>query len=407
MSILGVRHIVKEKSLDTVELKRLESVPTMRTNEREPELHAQLIDSKTGLRAFVVADHLVGGKAMGGTRISAAASLEEAKGLARRMSLKLALAGVRIGGAKGAVVLDSKVQGEARERVLASFGRLAGPLLRGGVYLGTDLGCTYAERAFFHRHGQYAVEQQVALPCDWATLWHHCSDVTGLGVAHASAVAADLLDLGAMQRRVVIQGFGEVGQAAARHAERRGLRIVAVADIHGTVFAEGGLPLDAMLAITSERGEIDRTRLPAGVLASDQPEAWLDIDAEVLIPAAVASAVHAGNVHRVRAKIVAEGANSPLTPEAIAHLASERRFVVPDIVANAGGAIGCGLALLGAIPTGATPTEAAAWLFDQTTTRVSANTKVVYEQSRAEMVSTHMVAEHLAERRLADLLAQS
>lgn len=379
----------------------------MPANDREPELQAELIDSKTGLRAFVVADHLVSGQAMGGTRISADVTLEEAKGLARRMSLKLALAGVRIGGSKGAVVLDSKVQGEARERVLASFGRLAGPLLRGGVYLGTDLGCTYAERAFFHRHGQYAVEDHVALPCDWATLWRHCSDVTGLGVAHASAVAADLLDLGERRRRVVIQGFGEVGQAAARHGERLGLRIVAVADIHGTVFAEDGLPLEEMFAITSERGEIDRTRLPAGVQATDRPEAWLDIDAEVLIPAAVAKAVHAGNVHRVRARIVAEGANSPLTPEAIAHLANERRFVVPDIVANAGGAIGCGLALLGEIPTGTTPAEAAAWLFDQTATRVSANTKVVYEQSQAEKLSTHQIAERLAARRLAEFFALS
>jgi glutamate dehydrogenase (NAD(P)+) len=379
----------------------------MNVDEREPELRAQLIDAKTGLRAFVVADHLVDGKAMGGTRMSADVTLDEAKGLARRMSLKLALAGVRIGGAKGAVVLGPEVQGADRERMLASFGRLAGPLLRGGVYLGTDLGCTYAERAFFHHHGHYAVEQQVSLPCDWATLWQHCSDVTGLGVAHASAIAADLLGLGAKQRRVVIQGFGEVGQAAARHAERLGLRVVAVADVHGTVLAEGGLPLEAVLGITSERGEIDRTRLPSGVHASDRPEAWLDIDAEVLIPAAVASAVHAGNVGRVRARIVAEGANSPLTPEAITHLAGERCLVVPDIVANAGGAIGCGLALLGAIPTGTTPADAAAWLFEQTATRIGANTKIVCEQARAERMAPHRVAEQLAGRRLAELRARS
>jgi glutamate dehydrogenase (NAD(P)+) len=379
----------------------------MRTNEHEPELQTQLIDPQTGLQAFVVADHLVGGKAMGGTRISAGVTLEEARGLARRMSLKLALAGVRIGGAKGAIVLDPKIQGEARERVLASFGRLAGPLLRGGVYLGTDLGCTYAERSFFHRHAEYAVEEQVPLPCDWATLWQHCSDVTGLGVAHACAVAAELLELGAKRRRVVIQGFGEVGQAAARHAERLGLRVVAVADIHGTVSAEGGLPLDALLAITNERGEIDRTQLPSGVRASYQQEAWLDIDAEVLVPAAVANAVHSGNVHRVRAQIVVEGANSPLTPEAIAYLAGERRLVVPDIVANAGGAIGCGLALLGAIPAGTTPEGAAAWLFDQTITRVSANTRVVCEQARAEKAASHLVAERLAERRRSELFARS
>jgi glutamate dehydrogenase (NAD(P)+) len=379
----------------------------MRTNEHEPELQTQLIDSKTGLRAFVVADHLAGGKAMGGTRISAGVTLEEARGLARRMSLKLALAGVRIGGAKGAIVLDPKVQGEERQRVLASFGQLAGPLLRGGVYMGTDLGCTYADRAFFHRHAEYAVEKQVSLPCDWATLWQHCSDVTGLGVAHASAVATELLDLGAKRRRVVIQGFGEVGQAAARHAERFGLRVVAVADIHGTVSAEDGLPLDSLLAITNEHGEIDRSRLPSGVRASNQPDAWLDIDAEVLIPAAVANSVHSGNVQRVRAQIVVEGANSPLTPEAIAYLAGERRLVVPDIVANAGGAIGCGLALLGAIPAGSTPEGAAAWLFEQTVTRVGANTRVVYEQARAEKAATHQIAQQVAERRLSELFARS
>jgi glutamate dehydrogenase (NAD(P)+) len=373
----------------------------MSTGEREPELQAQLADPKTGLRAFVVADRLVGGKAMGGTRIAAGVTLEEVRGLARRMSLKLALAEVKIGGAKGAVVLPSDVRGEARERALAAFGRLAGPLLRGGVYLGTDMGCTYADRAFFHRHADYAAERQVPLAYDWATLWEHCSDVTGLGVAHACAAAADLLDLGAAQRRLVIQGFGEVGQAAARHAERLGLRTVAVADVNGTVFAEGGLPLEALLAITNERGEIDRGRLPPGVQASSKPEAWLDVDAEVLIPAAAASAVHAGNVGRVRAKIIGEGANVPLTPEAIDHLAREHRFVVPDIVANAGGAIGCGLALLGAIPAGASPAEAAEWLFDQTATRVRANTKAVYEQALAEQAPTHVVAERLAERRLA------
>lgn len=379
----------------------------MRTHGHEPELQAQLTDPRTGLRAFVVADHLVGGKAMGGTRISAGVSLEEVRGLARRMSLKLALAGVRIGGAKGAIVLDPKVQGEARERVLASFGRLAGPLLRGGVYMGTDLGCTYPERAFIHRHGQYSVEQQVSLPCDWATLWQHCSDVTGLGVAHAGVVAADLLELGAKQRRVVIQGFGEVGQAAARHGERFGLRVVAVADIHGTVAAEEGLPLDALLAITNERGEIDRTRLPPGVRALNHPEAWLDVDAEVLMPSAVANAVHAGNVQRVRARIVVEGANSPVTPEALARLTGERRLVVPDIVANAGGAIGCGLALLGAIPAGTTPEGAASWLFEQTVTRVGANTREVCQQARLEKAPTHQLAEQLAEHRLSELLART
>ncbi|HEU4537366.1 MAG TPA: Glu/Leu/Phe/Val dehydrogenase dimerization domain-containing protein [Polyangiaceae bacterium] len=360
-----------------------------------------MIDSKTGLRAFVVADRLVGGKAMGGTRMAVGVTLEEVRGLARRMSLKLALAEVKIGGAKGAVVLDPKVQGEARERLLATFGRLAGPLLRGGVYLGTDLGCTYADRALFHRHAHYAVERQVPLPYDWATLWQHCSDVTGLGVAHACAAAADLLDLGAKRRRLVIQGFGEVGQAAARHGERLGLRTVAVADVHGTVFAEGGLPLDALLAVTDERGEIDRARLPPGVHATQKADAWLDVEAEVLVPAAAAGAVHAGNVGRVRAQIIAEGANVPLTPEALEHLTRERRLVVPDIVANAGGAIGCGLALLGAIPAEATPAEAAQWLFDQTAARVRANTKVVCEQARAEAVPTHAVAERLAERRLA------
>ena len=138
---------------------------------RPPALTATLTDPATGTTGFIVADSLVGGRAMGGTRIAQGVTLDEAAGLAHRMSLKLALAEVDIGGAKGAVVLDPGLRGSARRAALAGFGRQAVPLLRGGVYIGTDLGCSYQDRALIHRSAGYRVRDQApSLPCSWHEL---------------------------------------------------------------------------------------------------------------------------------------------------------------------------------------------------------------------------------------------
>ena len=373
---------------------------------KEPALQVTLFDAETGTRGFIVANRLVGGRAMGGTRIATNVTLEEVRALSRRMTLKLALAGVDIGGAKAGIELPAGLSPEARREALRRFAVLARPVLHGGVYIGTDLGCSYEDRQFIHDSAGYAVEQQVPnLPCTWDELWRHCRDVTGLGVAHASAEAADLLGLGPAARRVSVQGFGEVGQAAARWAEQLGLTVVAVADRHGTVRAPAGLPVAELAAITDPYGNIDRARLPPHVEACEG-DAWLDTDAEILILAAVANALHERNVDRARARIVVEGANEPTSPAAVEILTRRGVCVVPDIIANAGGAIACGLSLRGELPAGSTPASASEWLFRETAERVRANVRASYAAAQGR-AALHPIADARAEAEVTAMMARA
>jgi glutamate dehydrogenase (NAD(P)+) len=367
-----------------------------------PTLQVEVFDPETGTRGFVVANRLVGGRAMGGTRIASAVSLDEVKSLARRMSLKLALADVDIGGAKGGIELPAALSPEQRRLALRRFAELIRPVLHGGVYIGTDLGCSYEDRQYIHDCAGYSVRDQVpSLPCSWDELWQHCRDVTGLGVAHAAHAAAALVLPHQKTVRVSVQGFGEVGQAAARYAQALGLVVVAVADRHGTLHAAGGLPIDALAAITDTYGNIDRARLPAGV-ESSEGDAWIDVDAEILILAAVANSIHERNVDRVRARIVVEGANEPTSPAAIEILTRRGVCVVPDIIANAGGAIACGLALRADLPAGLDAVGASAWLFQETERRVRANVEAAYTASEGTR-SLHPIAVGLAEAKLAQM----
>ena len=369
-----------------------------------PALRATLVDPVSGTTGFIVAANLVEGRAMGGTRIASGVTLEEVSDLAYRMSLKLALAEVAIGGAKGAIVLDPGLEGGARQEAIAAFGRRAAPLLRGGVYVGTDLGCSYEDRALIHRSAGYEVRDHApSLPCSWADLWRECRDVTGLGVGVACRVAADVLRLPRNRQRMVVQGFGEVGRAAARAAEARGFKIVAVADKHGTVLSPDGLAVAELCAATDAYGTIDPRRLPRGARHSAVPDAWLGVSADVLVLAATRDAITVRNQLDVSAPLVVEGANQPTSPAAIEALHARGVVVIPDIVANAGGAIGCGLALRDEIPRGLDVGQATDWLFRQTTQRIGRNLETVVERGRRRGHPLHDVAYELAAERLARL----
>lgn len=370
-----------------------------------PQLHATLEDQETGVRAFVVADRFRGGLAMGGTRVIPSVTLDEVKDLARCMTLKLALSGVGLGGAKAGVILPPGGSPEDRRRHLAAFGRLVAPLMQGGVYLGTDLGISYLERDFFHECAGFSIPSLVpTLPCTWGELWAHCGGVTGCGVAHAGALAADLLSLPDHRRQAVIQGFGEVGQGTARFFRDLGIPTIAVADAQGTVRAKAGaLPVEAMCEIVDARGIMDRDRLPAGTEIVEGPEAWLDIDAGILVLAAVADSIREDNVARVKADLVVEGANMPVTSGAAQQLGRRGVGLVPDIIANAGGAIACGLALQGTIASDASAEQAAQWLFDEVARRVRDNTRAICENPETSEIGAHQLARRLAVHKIAEL----
>jgi glutamate dehydrogenase (NAD(P)+) len=135
---------------------------------------------------------------------------------------------------------------------------------------------------------------------------------------------------------VAIQGFGKVGGSAARFFAEAGLKVVAVSDQYGAIYRQTGLDVHALQRYVGETGSV--TGFPASERL-DCPSDLLLLDLDLLVPAATEGVVHAGNAPDVRARLIVEGANGPVTREADTILADSNTLVVPDILANAGGVV--------------------------------------------------------------------
>jgi len=159
--------------------------------------------------------------------------------------------------------------------------------------------------------------------------------VGGYGVAAAAAAAVEQRGGKLAGMRASIQGFGAMGGSSARYLQELGVKVVAIADVKGTVANPEGLDVERLLATRTALGDIDRGVLREGDRQLDR-DAWLEADAEILVPAAIADAVTEENQGRVRAKFVVEAANIPTTEGAQAALRGRGVTVVPDFVANGG-----------------------------------------------------------------------
>ncbi|MFK4088342.1 Glu/Leu/Phe/Val dehydrogenase dimerization domain-containing protein [Kribbella sp. NPDC020789] len=349
------------------------------TEQDKPALTVHLNGAGGDLTGWVVIDSLYDGLAMGGTRMTPGVTEAEVAGLARDMTHKFTLAGLPIGGAKAGIVSD----GSDRETTFRTFGRTVKPLLHGGIHLGIDMGVTPADRAIFFAEAKYDPRYRLGapdMPIDWRTYYEPLIDCTGHGVGVAALTALEANGRG--QARVVVQGFGAVGRAVARFLEARGHVIVGVADIDGTISADR-LPVDDLVAITDEFGRIDRTRLPAGVTVSNGPDAWLDVDADLLILAAQKRALNDENVHRLRAELVVEGANIASTSEAQEKARAAGAVLVPGVIANIGGAASAALAVTRVVPFDLEAEARKAWVFDWVGNRVKLNTQALLEIAKA------------------------
>ncbi|MGJ7419089.1 Glu/Leu/Phe/Val dehydrogenase dimerization domain-containing protein [Streptomyces cinereoruber] len=347
---------------------------------QDPAFVVSLNGSGGSLRGWVVVDSLHDGLAMGGTRMTPGVTEEEVAGLARDMTHKFTLAGLPIGGAKAGIVSD----GSDREQTFRTFGRTVKPLLHGGIHLGIDMGVTPADRAVFFEEAGYDPRYRLGapdMPIDWRTYYEPLIDCTGHGVGVGAVTALEAS--GHQGRaRVVIQGFGAVGRAVAHFLEDRGHTVVGVADVQGTISADR-LPVAELVAITDEFGRIDRSRLPADVTVSDEPDAWLDVEADLLILAAQKHAINAENAHRVRAGLVVEGGNLSSSAEAKEKVRASGTVLVPGVIANIGGAASAALAVTRVVPFDLAADARKAWVFDWVGDCVRRNTRDLLEIAAA------------------------
>jgi glutamate dehydrogenase (NAD(P)+) len=158
-------------------------------------------------------------------------------------------------------------------------------------------------------------------------------DATGRGVFVAARAAAARLGLPIEGCRVAVQGFGNVGEAAARIFHEAGAKIVAIQDVPATLYNPAGIDPNHLRKHLNEGGRLADCPGATEIMSSD----FWGLDCDILVPAAVEGQITAENAPRIRAKMVVEGANGPTTPAADAILHERDVLVVPDVLANAGG----------------------------------------------------------------------
>jgi glutamate dehydrogenase (NAD(P)+) len=315
----------------------------------EPRLRVIWTDPVTGRRGYAVIDRRVNGLAGGGTRMRAGVTLEEVERLARTMSYKNGAFNLPGGGAKGGLDIDP-ADPEARG-MLSRYVRAMRPLYRSGWGTAEDLGVTqelltevFAEQgvgmtvqAMLDRSGdadaaRRRISDALAIDVDGIGL---ADCIGGYGVAQAAAAAAQHLGVDIRGMRAVVQGFGSMGGSTARYLERLGARVVGVADAKGLVANPGGLAVEELLRSRTPFAEIDRAALrPADREAARDD--WLRVEAEILVPAAIADVITVDNAEAVGARMVVEAANIPTTTGAQRRLHERGVVVIPDYVANGG-----------------------------------------------------------------------
>ena len=334
-----------------------------------------------GLAATVVLDNLACGPAIGGLRMAPDVTTAECARLARAMTLKNAAAGLPHGGGKSVLRADPRMSEADKERLIRAFA--AALRHEHGYIIGPDMGTDETCMAWIHDE----IGRATGLPRALGGIPLDQIGATGWGVCHATEVALTRLGRPLAGARLVVQGFGAVGRHAARFLSARGAKLVAVADSAGAIYQPDGIELDRLLAIKAHGGSV--VAYPGARIID--AEALIGVDCDVWIPAARPDAIHAGNVDRVRAALVVQGANIPVTADAERSLHARGVCVVPDFIANAGGVICAALELQRA-------TEHAALAAVQE--RIRANIVAVLDRADASGNTPRQAAEALALERV-------
>ncbi len=312
------------------------------TAAREITVHipVQLDDGRLEVFTGYRVQHSVArGPAKGGIRFSPDVSLDEVRALASWMTWKCAVVNIPFGGAKGGVICDPNVLSTSElekitRRYTAEIIDYIGPerdVPAPDVNTNDQTMAWIMDTYSMHsRHTVTAVVTGKPMALGGS---RGRPEATGRGCMMVTLKALAQLGMRPETSRVVIQGFGNVGGMAARLMSAAGFRIVAIVEYDGAVYNPHGLDIAALQKHRKETGSIVEF---AGGEDMDRNEAMF-LECEVLIPAATENVIHSGNADRIRCRILCEGANGPTTPLADEVLAEKKVFVIPDILANAGG----------------------------------------------------------------------
>ena len=342
-------------------------------------IHVQ--EPSIGLKATLVIDNVALGPSVGGVRMAPDVSTIECARLARAMTLKNAAAGLDHGGGKSVLYGDPKMPLAKKEQLIRG---LACALREAEQYIfAPDMGTEEESMAWIKDE----IGRVVGLPCEIGGIPLDQVGATGWGLSHVAEIAAKHIGMGLEGARLVVQGFGAVGKNTARFLVEKGAILVATADTKGAIYNENGLDVTELIELKKEGKSVTESKVGT-VLESEK---IVDVECDIWVPAARPDIITEKNMHRLKTKLVVEGANIPITYGAEKYLHEKGVLCIPDFIANAGGVICAATEYLGKCEKEA---------FVAIEEKLRANSSLVLEKSREKEILPRDAAIEFAVQRV-------
>jgi len=311
-----------------------------------PEKIVQVYDPITKMQGIVVIDNTALGPGKGGIRMVPDISVQEVFSLARAMTWKNALADIPFGGAKSGIRSPAVNHGMKADFVRA-FAKHIANLVPAEYIPGPDMNMGEGEMAII-AETIGTPKAATGKPSSTGGLPHELGS-TGYGVSLATEVALEHRKMPVSGATVAIEGFGNVGTFTAKFLSEKGAKIIAVSDSKGAITEKNqkhqALDIPLVLKCKLEKGMVAGCYCVGGVcdLTKGKPisnEKLLELPVDILVPSALEDVINKKNMAKIKAKIIIEMANGPVSYEAYEYLTRKGVVIVPDILANAGGVTG-------------------------------------------------------------------
>lgn len=310
-----------------------------------PEYIIKVYDPKVGMRGFLVIDNTVLGPGKGGVRMTSSVTEDEIFRLARVMTWKTALMDIPFGGAKAGIIWKGGGSLEEKKVFIQSFAKAIKPFVPDKYITAPDINTGEMEMQWFvEATGNW--RGATGKPSDYCLKFlgldtkkcgiPHEVGSTGFGVAQSVVVAAKLKGIDIKGAKVTIHGFGNVGSFTYRFLERMGAKVIALADRSAAIFNEDGLDNKILEEMIDGRKHLIEYPHKSDIIPIEK---FWSLPTDILIPASTTDVINESNKNDIKAKIIVEGGNIPMTEEIEDELFRKGILIVPDFVANGGGVV--------------------------------------------------------------------
>ncbi len=351
-----------------------------------PEKIVEVYNPKVGMRGFVVIDNTALGPGKGGIRMTPTVNVTEVSRLARAMTWKNALADLPFGGAKAGIIADDKqITQQKKDEIVAAFAVALKSVCPSLYVAGPDMNMAEHEMEVFAQ-ANGSMKSCTGKTKATGGIPHELGS-TGFGCFHSMLVALKHMKKDIKSMRIAIEGFGNVGWFVAKFVSEAGGKVVAVSDSNGVIVNQKGFNFEKLANAKREKKTVtaydEGTTLPGHEIIA--------VDCDVLVTAAIPDLVQDNDVHSIKAKLIVEGSNIPMSVVAEQHLHDRGILVIPDFVANAGGVISSWVEYIG---------KDEKYMFKVVEEKIVRNTEEILKLSEKEKKMPRIVAEKIAQERV-------